>query len=111
MALSKGKGGLLGLLAHEPANIFEPVSTALDGFGAGRIQSHCGVFLDQLTQTHNGAQRLWTTCVAGGSSPFTAGLTHYRSPIDPITACGLNPGVPTSCSQASAKLVTVVAGI
>src|SRR5258708_10453627 len=101
MALSKGKGGLLGLLAHEPANIFEPVSTALDGFGAGRIQSHCGVFLDQLTQTHNGAQRLWTTCVAGGSSPFTAGLTHYRSPIDPMTACRPNPSVPTPCSYTS----------
>ena len=56
MALSKAERGLFGLLAHEPANIFEPVSTALNGFGAGRIQSHRGVLLDQLTQAHNGAQ-------------------------------------------------------
>src|SRR5260221_14409356 len=110
MALSKGKGGLLGLLAHEPANIFEPVSTALDGFGAGRIQSHCGVFLDQLTQTHNGAQRLWTTCVAGGPSPFTARPTDSRSPIQPITAGGANRRGPPPTAEPSAQLAAFDAG-
>src|SRR5258708_4106806 len=87
MALGKAEGGLFGLLAHEPANIFKPVSPALDGFGAGCIQSHCGAFLDQLTETHNCAQRLRTTHIEGGSRPVTAGLAHYRSTIDPIPAC------------------------
>src|ERR1700757_4321113 len=84
MALRKAEGGLFGLLADEPANIFKPVSTALNGFGAGRIQSHCGVFLDQFTETHNGAQRLWATRIEGGSRPVTAGLAQHRSTIDPI---------------------------
>ena len=46
MALSKRQSGLLGLLAHEPTNIFKPVSTSVDGFGAGHIQSNRGVLLD-----------------------------------------------------------------
>src|ERR1700757_2463672 len=84
MALGEAEGRLFVLLAYESANIFESVSTTLNGFGAGGIQSHCGVFLDQLTQTHNRAQRLWTTSIEGGSSPITARLTQYGSPVDPI---------------------------
>src|ERR1700756_1512639 len=107
MALGKAEGGLFGLLAHESANIFKSVSTALNGFGAGRIQGHCGVFFDQLTETHNRAQRLWTTSVEGGSSPIAARLTQYRSTIDPIAAGGKNWSAQASCSQAPAELASL----
>ena len=46
MGLGKAEGGLFGLLAHEPANVLEPVSTALDGFGAGGVQGSRGVLFD-----------------------------------------------------------------
>jgi hypothetical protein len=61
MALSKAEGGLFGLIAHKPAHIFEPVSAALDGFGAGCIQSNCGVLLDQLTQAQ--VETVGPTCL------------------------------------------------
>src|ERR1700751_2448038 len=111
MALGKAEGGLFGLLAQESANIFKSVSTALNGFGADRIQGHCGVFFDQLTETHNRAQRLWTTSVEGGSSPIAARLTQYRSTIDPIAAGGKNWSAQASCSQAPAELASIDAGV
>ncbi len=63
MALGKAEGGLFGLFADQPANVFEPVSAALECLGAGGIQGRCGVLLNQVAQTHNRAQRLWTACV------------------------------------------------
>src|SRR5690349_2482440 len=88
MALGKGESALFGLFANESANVFDPVSTVLEGLGAGRIQDGRGMFVNEAAQRHNGTQRLGATGVEGSLCPLAALLTQHCRSVDPITAGG-----------------------
>jgi hypothetical protein len=92
VTLGEAKGGLLGLLANEPAKVFESVGAALERLGAGGIQHAGRMLLDETAQRHNGAQRLGPAPVEGFLGPLTAGLAEDRRSADPITALWTAPG-------------------
>jgi len=65
MAFGEVESALFGLFTNEPANVFDPVGTALECFGAGCIQDGSGMFFDEPAQCHDGAQRLGATRLEG----------------------------------------------
>src|SRR3974377_513434 len=96
MALSKTESGLFGLLAEQPANIFQPVSAVVDGLSTRPVQGDCGMFFDQPAQAHNRTQRFWTSGIKAGSSPLSAGIAQYGGAINPIPARRENWSAPAT---------------
>src|SRR5258708_26887049 len=104
MTLDEAESGLFGLLTNEPANVFEPIGSALERLGAGCIQGRWGMLLMSPQSSHNRAQRLWPTRVEGSLCPLATWLAQHRRSAHPITAGGKNPSAETARSQSATQL-------
>src|SRR5271166_5317885 len=104
MALGEAESGLFGLFTNQSANVFESMSTGLECLGAGGVQDGSGVLLNQVTESHNRAQRLRTACVEGALCPLAALLAQHRCSVDPITARGQHRSAEAAGSQGVAEL-------
>src|SRR5580693_10802636 len=111
MTLGETESGVFGLLANEPADVFEPMGAALECLGAGCIQDRPGMFSDEPTQPHDRAQRLWTARIECALRPLSALLTQYRRSADPITARGKNRGAESTRSEAVTELAGLLASV
>ena len=69
MALGEAESGPFGLFTNQSTNVFESRSAGFEGLGAGGVQDGSGVLLNQVAESHNGAQRLGTACVEGTLCP------------------------------------------
>ena len=106
MAFDEAESGLFGLLTNEPANVFEPMGTALERLGAGCIQGGWGMLFDEPAEPHNRAQRLWPARVEGLLGPLAAWLAQHRRSTHPITARGKNRNAEATRSEAAAELAS-----
>src|ERR1700756_1833815 len=103
MALGEAESGLFGLLTKEAANVFEPIGAARECLCAGCIQGGCGMLLDEPTESHNRAQRLWTARVDRTLCPVAALFTQHRRSAHPITARGENWSAEAARSEGAAE--------
>ena len=111
MALGETESGLFGLLANEPADVFESMGAALECLGAGCIQDRPGMFPDEPAQPHDRAQRLWAARIESTLGPLSALLTQYRRSADPITARGKNRGAEPTRPEAVTELAGLLASV
>jgi hypothetical protein len=69
------------------------------------------MLLDQLTKSHNRAQRLWAARVEDSLCPLAAWLAQHRRPTHPITARGKNRKAEAARSESAAELARFNAGV
>ena len=104
MALGEAESGLFGLFTNQSTNVFEPMSAGFECLGAGGIQDGSGVLLNQVAESHNGAQRLRTASVEGTLCPLAALLAQDRGSVNPIPARGEHRSAEAAGSQRVAEL-------